>query len=390
MRSYEETYIKYDEKRDALFVFGAGASISEGAPLQRDILKLIYESDDEQLKQSKAAIQVRTFINENFDTSEGVYPTLESIFGYLDYFISKREGLGNEYTTSRITEIKEFLIRLVHYIISKPEGRRDGAYRKFWNLVSEVNRNVSVLTMNYDTLLDESFDFLYPDKAYIDYCLELMNYHHYHEISAFDWWINPREPVPVWEGGDPKPIKIIKAHGSLNWKYCNCCNQVLLTAWDTKIDLESMGFKGYIHASCGNPETVEFDLTCPLDGNRFDTFIVPPSHIKELSHPAINKLFDEAAIEIRKARKIVFIGYSFPEADVHIKALFRKNMRENTDIHVVDPYLNDSIKSNYKSLSAAPFFYEKTFEDFVADDLVSLIDPSNKPKHTDAASCAGV
>lgn len=390
MRTQKETYIKYVEKRDVLFVFGAGASIAEGAPLQRDILKLIYESNDEQINKSEAAIQVRSFINENFDTSEGIYPTLESIFGYLDYFISKREGLGNEYTASLITEIKEYLIRLVHYIISKPSGSRDGAYRKFWKLLSEKNRNISVVTMNYDTFLDESFDFLYPDRAYIDYCIELMNYHHYQEINAFDWWVNPREPVPVWEGGDPKPIKIIKVHGSLNWKYCNCCNQVLLTAWDTKIDLKSMGFKGYMHASCENPETVEFDLTCPLDGNRFDTFIVPPSHIKELSHPAINKLLDEAAIEIRKAKKIVFIGYSFPEADVHIKALFRKNMRDGTEIHVVDPYLNDSIRSNYKSLSATPFFYEKAFENFIEDDLTSLINPPNKSKHRDSESGADI
>jgi hypothetical protein len=151
-----------------------------------------------------------------------------------------------------------------------------------------------------------------------------------------------------------------------------------------------MRFKGYIHASCENPETVEFDLTCPLDANRLDTFIVPPSHIKELSHPAINKLLDEAAIEIRKARKIVFIGYSFPEADVHIKVLFRKNMRDGTEIHVVDPYLNDSIRSNYKSLSASLFFYEKTFENFIEDDMTGLIDLPNKSKLTDAASCAGV
>ncbi|WP_237443911.1 SIR2 family protein [Sinobacterium norvegicum] len=390
MRSHQESYIKYEQERDTLFVFGAGASIAEGAPLQRDILKLIFESKDEHINSSNAASKVRLFINENFDISDGEYPTLESIFGYLEYFISKREGLGKEYTTLRITEIKEALIQLVHYVISKPAGNRNGTYRKFWEVVSETNRNVSVVTMNYDTLLDESFDFLYPDKAYIDYCIELMNYHHYDDISAFDWWVNPREPVPVWDGGDPKPIKLIKLHGSLNWKYCNCCNQVLLTAWDTKIDLGSMGFKGYIHASCENPETVEFDLSCPLDGNSFDTFIVPPSHIKDLSHPAINKLLDETAIEIRKAKKIVFVGYSFPEADVHIKALFRKNLRNDTELHVIDPYLNDSIRSNYKSLSAQPVFYEKSFEQFVAEDLVSLIESPNKSKHSDAASCAGV
>ncbi|MBF4249151.1 hypothetical protein EA004_29970, partial [Vibrio anguillarum] len=104
--------------------------------------------------------------------------------------------------------------------ISQPQFRSDGAYRSFWELVFNVNRNISVITMNYDTLIDESFDFIYGKGGYIDYCIELMNYHHYDDISAFDWWINPRQPVPVYDGEDPFSVKLIKVHGSLNWKYC--------------------------------------------------------------------------------------------------------------------------------------------------------------------------
>jgi hypothetical protein len=354
-------------------VFGAGASISEGAPLQKDVLRLICDSTDNELESSDAAGLVKQFLVDNFSLSSGHSPSLESVFGYLDYFLSKQEGLGKEYPTARIREIREALILLIHYVIGLPQSSRNGVYRAFWETVSTVNRNVSVITMNYDTLLDEAFDFLYPDSSLIDYCLELMNYHHYPEIGAFNWWINPREPVSVWEGGDPVPIKLIKIHGSLNWKYCNCCNQVLLTPWDTKIGLSSMSFKGYIFPSCENPDTVAFDLVCPLDGNKFDTFIVPPSHIKDLSHPAINKLLDEAALEIRKAKKIVFVGYSFPEADVHIKALIKKNIRDGVEIHVVDPHLNGSIEANYRSLSEDAIFHKQTFGEFIATDLVAIL-----------------
>ncbi|MCJ8327223.1 MAG: hypothetical protein MJK08_09010 [Campylobacterales bacterium] len=73
-------------------MFGAGASIAEGAPLQSDILKLIFESKDEHINSSNAAIEVRLFISDNFDIMDEKYPTLESIFGYLEYFISKKEG----------------------------------------------------------------------------------------------------------------------------------------------------------------------------------------------------------------------------------------------------------------------------------------------------------
>lgn len=160
----------------------------------------------------------------------------------------------------------------------------------------------------------------------------------------------------------------------------------MLTAWDTAIDLSTMGFKGYIHASCENPGTIEFDLVCPLDGNRFETFIVPPSHIKDLSHPAINKLLDETGIEIRKAKKIVFVGYSFPEADVHIKALFKKNMKKDIEIHVVDPFLNDDIQANYRCLSNSVVFHEKAFGEFVSGQLKEIIKSPNKKMQPTAES----
>lgn len=81
MREYKDTFIKPDSERDVLFVFGAGASIAEGAPLQRDILKLIFESSEEDLTSSNAANEVRHFIQDNFYISNGSYPSLEAVFG---------------------------------------------------------------------------------------------------------------------------------------------------------------------------------------------------------------------------------------------------------------------------------------------------------------------
>lgn len=365
----EEKYIRYQKERDVLFVFGAGASISDGGPLQRDLLPEILK---ENYGDSKSAKLVQQFICENFDTDNENSPSLESVFGYLDYFISQKESLKGGYSTIQLIGIKEALIRLIHHRISESKTRK-GVYRSFLECLDRVNKNVSIITMNYDTLLDESFDFLYPSRALIDYCINFMNYEDYDKIDASNWWINPREPVKIWDDKIPTPIRIIKIHGSLNWKYCNCCNQVLLTPWDTSIDLKSQGFKGRIGANCASPEEVVFDLKCPNDQTIFDTFIVPPSHIKDLNHPAISKLFDEAAIEIRKAKKIVFVGYSFPEADVHIKALFKKNILGNTSFEVVDPFLNEKIKSNYKSISKETVFVKDSFENYIVNELESTL-----------------
>ena len=365
----DEKFIRYQSERDVLFVFGAGASISDGGPLQKDLLPEILNED---YGDSELANLVKKFVNTNFDTENGNYPSLESVFGYLDYFISKKESLKGGYTTIQLISIKESLIRLIHHRISETKTRK-GIYKNFLECLDKVNKNVSIITMNYDTLLDESFDFLYPNQALIDYCINFMNYEDYDKIDAFNWWINPREPVSIWDNKIPTPVKIIKIHGSLNWKYCNCCNQVLLTPWDTAIDLKSQGFKGRIGASCENPEEIVFDLKCPNDQTPFDTFIVPPSHIKDLNHPAISKLFDEAAIEIRKTKKIIFVGYSFPEADVHIKALFKKNISDDTEIEVVDPFLNDNIKSNYRSITNKTVFVKDSFENYIENELEKKI-----------------
>ena len=72
MRDTTEKLIRYKNSRDVLFVFGAGASISEGAPLQRDILRFIYESTDEKLISSDAANLVRRFLQDNFDVSNNL------------------------------------------------------------------------------------------------------------------------------------------------------------------------------------------------------------------------------------------------------------------------------------------------------------------------------
>lgn len=206
MTNMEEKYIRYQKERDVLFVFGAGASISDGGPLQRDLLPEILK---ENYGDSKSAKLVQQFICENFDTDNENSPSLESVFGYLDYFISQKESLKGGYSTIQLIGIKEALIRLIHHRISESKTRK-GVYRSFLECLDRVNKNVSIITMNYDTLLDESFDFLYPSRALIDYCINFMNYEDYDKIDASNWWINPREPVKIWDDKIPTPIKILK------------------------------------------------------------------------------------------------------------------------------------------------------------------------------------
>ena len=374
--SSESRFIKYEEERDVVFVLGAGTSYAHGVPLQKDILPEILSSRGEEA-QSEIGRSLAEFIDDYFMVKKGSneYPTLEAIFGFLDYFIDRDECIGKELPTEKLRSLKEYLIAAIHHTISVKSNKQAGAYKQLWTTVADLNRNISVITTNYDTLLDEAFDFLYPDTGFIDYHVHFMNYDHYDSIDAFNWWIDPKVPVPIWRDGvDPKPIKILKVHGSLNWKDCRSCNQVLLTPWETGIDLVGGHFIHHQMPEGPLDEGSSSLYRCPFDGARFQTLIIPPSHNKSFSHPIINLLLEEAAREVRKAKKLVFIGYSFPDADVHLKALFHKNLAEDTKVMVITRSRSPEIERSYLSLSHSTEFIWKTFEEAVIDsDLMAKI-----------------
>lgn len=344
---------------------GAGASHPDGVPLQKHILPMILKEDYEELNETYLGNTVIKFINDNFafNSDKGEYPTLEAIFGFIDYFIIQNESLNSTYTHNKIVEIKEYLIKLIHYVVNLHTQKNSIYYQKFWKTIQAHNNNISIITLNYDTLLEHAFGFLFKKFGFIDYCIHLMNYDKIDELRNFNFWTNPKEPVIVDGAYNPVPIKIIKLHGSLNWKYCNCCNQTLLTPWDRTIDLHKGKFLGFTY-----PENEEYEYVCPLDGTEFQTLIMPPSYLKSLNQPVITQLFSEAAREIRDAKKIVFVGYSLSDADVHIKALFRKQLRPEQEIIVVNNKTAEILKNKYYALSKNINYVQSSFEEMVNDE----------------------
>jgi len=80
-------FLSYPDYRDVVFVLGAGASHPDGVPLQKHILPMILH--DEEIAESEIGKSVINFIKDNFKFSSehNLYPDLESVFGFIDYFI---------------------------------------------------------------------------------------------------------------------------------------------------------------------------------------------------------------------------------------------------------------------------------------------------------------
>ena len=78
-----------NDQPKTVFIFGAGASYGDGVPLQADILPSIIKDEDPQLKHSETANRLRGFLTAHFAHGEQA-PSLEEVFGFIDFFIKIR------------------------------------------------------------------------------------------------------------------------------------------------------------------------------------------------------------------------------------------------------------------------------------------------------------
>jgi len=355
-------------KRDVVFFFGAGVSIADGAPLQATILPMLYADEALNRTDLKDLQEAKDFLLAFFVYSGGEenVPNLEYVFGFIDFFLSKGEALSAIYTCEFLAQLRETLIRYIHYIIASCINQSSVTLKKMIEQIHTQNTNVSFITLNYDTLFEDSFNDFFVLNSYYSFCYELINYD-YEYLSPASWFINPMRPILTPSNSAPRVIKLIKLHGSLNWLYCNVCNSLMV-----KLTNKERLLAGILEAAHGsNDEEIN---NCPRDGSLMRALITPPAYKKDLSHPVISSLLIEASHELRTARKVVFIGYSMPEADVHIKAILTRAGLQNKEVVVVDPFLNDSGKDRYRQMNKNAVFIRKSLEQTIDDgDILDLL-----------------
>ena len=80
--------------------------------------------------------------------------------------------------------------------------------------------------------------------------------------------------------------------------------------------------------------------------------IITPTFLKDLNNLNIKNIWHNALIELSEASKVVFIGYSFPDADFEMRCLLKKALKPETKIDVVlhntdDPQYYKNILDGY-------------------------------------------
>jgi len=299
-----------------LFIFGAGASKADNAPLNDELIKEIFSilkhNGDIQSNPSINSLQTFLFkmypITREFQNDKDKYPTFEEILGLLQFAINRDESFKG-FSQDQLREFINLIIALMALVIEKKAATSNKINKKF---ITELFKNFKkqhqnleldktmekfakqnyFLNINYDILLDSALYKLknQNDNCDIDYCLEIKD---------------PNMPS--------KDIKIFKPHGSLNWLICKSCG--LRTIGNVlKIGMESI--RATIWGRGLN--------NCSQCGTKMSAIIIPPTFFKELNTDPIRNILVNLENHLKEVQNLIFIGYSFPEADLHLKYVFKK------------------------------------------------------------------
>ncbi len=299
-----------------LFIYGAGASKADDAPLQKEFFSEIFDLlegvniyqnnnfNQDLVEDMKNFLYKLYPINENKDETV-IYPTFEEVMGLI-YFAIIRDDSFKGISYSNLKGYLETLTALIAYVLQEKlryipninrrfldclfttfqenyndEKERSGLARTFTN-------NFSFLNINYDILLDNAvFDLKNLHGIDYDYCFNIK--------SKFD------------------KLKLFKPHGSLNWLFCKACGKIETDEYN-KIALS-------YYKSILTKSTERLKCNC---GTTYSPLIIPPSFFKELNNIVIWNILINLENHLKNVKNLVFIGYSFPEADLHLKYIFKR------------------------------------------------------------------
>lgn len=353
--------------KTAIFL-GAGASKAEGAPLQGELFSEYFSSDLFKNSHDVMDRELATFFLLMFgidvdrgDTSTIVFPTFEEVLGLTDLAILRKEAFrhfnieNRAANSGRLRFIGQYLVFLVAKVLdAKLHGRADIHGRLVRALHhKKVLRSVVFVSTNYDILIDNALTELYKKGVDLDYGVDFRNF------ERPDDWKKPRPD---------KRVALFKPHGSLNWLFCPTCNELEITPKEKGVVTRLIS--DFSNASCPECESVYLPL------------IVPPTFYKDLNNVFLSSIWNRTDNALRKADHIVFCGYSFPDADIHIKYLLKRaqtNRRVPQRFTVINHYpgkpatICQNEEYRYKRFLGFDVDYtDKSFEEFANDPFAII------------------
>lgn len=342
-----------------------------GAPSQAGLVKKIFQLRKNKTEKKKDVIKVWVDDFEKFLTvslcidPERIHDvTLEDIFTPLDRCIldeisfrdidvkslrEKREKFYNLIILALRNSLKnsetEYLNKFAKHLISEAREK----------LTDEKLDKVAVISTNWDILLDNALQTLIDKEpkpkdvdfsGVVDYCCH---------ISSLDEDEKKIKPGLYALGKGRYNVKLLKLHGSMNWLQCPKCQRLFV-----KFYRRLTG--GYVfHNQHCRHCLKNFKAEETLDA-KLRTNLIMPTFLKDLNNFQIKLIWQNAGVELSEADKVVFLGYSLPQADFELRQLLSRMIRKDAKIEVVlTEHDNPENYARNNKYNSAGFRYEVFF-----------------------------
>lgn len=341
---------------NTVYFLGAGASAAaaqEGKHvLTDDFLRVAFQMGEGDPRLERVRDFVHDFFRYDAD-DQGPLPTAEEVLSAVDLALERSEALSTEYTRGELQDLRRHFALLIYLVLEE-------AYRELGNhvtdrFVGKLGECPTVISLNYDIIIDYALCRRFTPGRY----------DHVELDYGIDYRVYLLGAIPSPEFARPGPVKLFKMHGSLNWAVCPTCGVVYVGPPLLGKSVRYT-FDEYHPARCSEEDHAPLE---PL--------LITPTYLKSYARPQLSLIWQRAERAIREASRVVFIGYSLPDADYHIKYLLQKAMyrRQPPQIVVVDSKPTDVDRptveeTRYKRLFGSDItYYMGGFAKYVDEDM---------------------
>ena len=290
-------------------IAGAGLSAVAGIPTTRELpkqfLSLPPTGATPTPLQEAMSEHLRQYWEVVFGYEPGgPAPSFEDHFTVLDLAANTGHQLGSSYSPKQLRAIRRLSIHRVFDVLNT-KFRRSEELSEFLSTLANGSGN-GILTTNWDIAIERH---LLPDSFHYSVAIEHLG------------------------GGvyDRRGIPLLKLHGSTNWAYCDCCSR--LYAFDPHqgkgalyehVFIDKDDFRALApDAKVAHLRIHGSKAKCYVCGIALSSRVATFSYAKVLNFVHFLSIWDDAFTLLRSARRWLFVGYSLPEADFHLRHMLK-------------------------------------------------------------------
>lgn len=336
---------------------GAGASKMFGYPLTRDLMFRIFQGlqDGSILSRDVAATGARNrlpsqalldFLVELLPGeryTENLIPQVTAVLSLLDFSLATGQALLPGRSMDDTRNARRLLERAILETIPDHKwftAAEERCFDLFAGWLGHLQRGpsghpLSIITSNYDMISDLASMYVAGVKRYRDrWSLNSLA----DRVDFGFRWVHPEwDDETVFARPERPLVALLKLHGATNWLRCPLCENVYVNP------------EGPI-AWLAHRKTTRWANSCHCSATKLEPQIISPSFVREMREPNLISVWKSALERLRAARHWIMIGYSFPDEDVGIRALFARAASSRTRpprITVIQH--DDRARVNYES-----------------------------------------